>query len=93
MIALVVAGLGGISYNMFREDGWISTLFGKFVDVQLANPLIAIPFTIGAVVLGKMWRDHQTAHGKTSRLPDVLVYVVGAAGAYFLWRFFSTGSF
>jgi hypothetical protein len=92
-IALVLAGLGGVSYNIFREGGWITTVFGKFVDVQMENPLIAIPVTIGAVFIGKMWYDRQVEHGKTSRLPDVLVYVIMAAGAFFLWRFFSTGSF
>ena len=92
-IGLVLAGLGGVSYNMFREGGWIGTLFSKFVDVQMENPMIAIPVTIAAVICGKMWRDHQVAHGKTSRLPDVLVYVIMAAGVFFLWRFFSTGSF
>jgi hypothetical protein len=92
-ISLVLAGLGGISYNMFREGGWVGTLFGKFVDVQLGNPVIAIPVTLGALFIGKLWRDWQVEHGKTSRLPDILIYVIMAAGAFFLWRFFSTGSF
>jgi len=92
-IGLVLAGLGGVFYNMFREGGWLGTLFNKFVDVQLDNPVIAIPVTIGAVFVGKMWRDHQLAKGHTNRLPDVFIYVIMAAGAFYLWRFFSTGSF
>ena len=92
-IGLVLAGLGGVSYNMFREGGWVVGLFGKLLDAQLENPLIAIPVTLGAAFLGKMWYDRQIEHGKTSKLPDVLIYVIMAAGAFFLWRFFSTGSF
>jgi hypothetical protein len=92
-VGLVLAGIGGVSYNMFKEGGWLGILFSKFVDVQLENPLIAIPVTIGAVVIGKMWRDNQVAKGRTSRLPDAFVYVIMAAGAFYLWRFFSTGSF
>ena len=92
-IALVLAGIGGVSYNLFREGGWMGTFTSKFIDVQLENPLIAIPFTIGIVVVGKMWRDNQVAKGRTSRMPDVFVYVIMAAGAYFLWRLYSTGSF
>ena len=92
-IALVLAGLGGVSYNMFREGGWVGTIFNKFVDVQLDNPMIAIPVTIGTVVVGKMWYDHQIAKGHTSKMPDVLIYVIMAAGVFFLWRLFSTGSF
>jgi hypothetical protein len=92
-MTLVLAGLGGVSYNMFREGGWLGTLFSKFVDVQMDNPLVAIPVTIGAVILGKMWYDHQRAKGHASRMPDILIYVIMAAGAYYLWLFFSTGSF
>ena len=92
-ITLVLAGLGGVSYNMFREGGWLGAIFSKFVDVQMDNPVIAIPVTIGAAVVGKMWYDHQVAKGHTSKMPDVLIYVIMAAGLFFLYRFFTTGSF
>lgn len=92
-IGLVLAGLGGVSYNMFREGGWLVSIFGKVWDAQLENPVIAIPVTLGTLFVGKMWYDRQIEHGKTSRLPDVLIYVIMAAGAFFLWRLFSTGSF
>ncbi|HYN26793.1 MAG TPA: hypothetical protein VES94_00735 [Burkholderiales bacterium] len=92
-IGLMLAGLGGISYNMFKEGGWLGVLFSKFVDVQLENPLFAIPVTIAAVILGKMWHDHQRAKGHTSRMPDIFIYVIMAAGVFYLWRFFYTGSF
>jgi len=92
-IALVLAGLGGVSYNMFREGGWLGALFSKFVDAQIDNPVFAIPVTIGAAVVGKMWYDHQIAKGHTSRMPDVLIYVIMASGAFFLYRFFTTGTF
>ncbi len=92
-ITLVLAGLGGISYSMFKEGGWLGTLFSKFVDVQMDNPVFAIPVTIGAAVVGKMWYDHQVAKGHTSKMPDVLIYFIMAAGVYFLYRFFTTGSF
>jgi len=93
IIGLVFAGIGGIAYNMFKEGGWLGALFGKFMDAQLENPLVAIPITIGVVFIGKMWRDRQVAKGYTSRLPDVLIYIIMAAGVYYLWRFYSTGSF
>jgi len=92
-IGLVLAGIGGVSYNVFREGGWLATLLGAFVDAQLGNPIVAIPVTIGVVIIGKMWRDHRLAKGETSRLPDVLVYIIMAAGVYFIWRYISTGSF
>ena len=92
-IGLVLIGLGGVSYNMFREGGWLGSILGKVWDAQLENPLIAIPVTLGIAFVGKLWYERQVEHGKTSRLPDVLIYVIMAAGVFFLWRYFSTGSF
>ena len=90
-IALVLAGLGGISYHMFKENGWLGTALGKIWDVQMANPVIAIPVTLALLFLGKMWYDNNKSKGYTSKLPDILIYVVMAAGAYFIWDFFAQG--
>ena len=92
-IGLVLAGIGGVSYNIFKEGGWLGAVFSKFVDAQLESPLIAIPVTIGVVFIGKMWYDNRIAKGHTSRLPDIFIYVIMAIGAYYVWRLFSTGSF
>lgn len=91
VIALILAGLGGISYHMFRRDGWLSTALGAFWDIQIANPVIAIPVTLAVAFLGKMWLDHNRAKGHTSKLPNVLIYIIMAAGVYFLWQFFNQG--
>ena len=86
-IALLLAGIGGFFYNFFKKDGWGGALFGKFVDIQVANPAVAIPVTIAIVFVLKMWYDHNRAKGHTSKLPDVLLYVIMALGAYFIWQF------
>ena len=92
-ISLVLVGIGGVFYNMFRDGGWVSSVFGKFIDLQMENPVVAIPVTIAVVVIGKMWRDRQVEHGKTSKMPDIFVYVIMAAGLFYVWRFYETGSF
>jgi amino acid permease len=86
-IGLILAGLGGVSYHMFKENGWLGIIFGKFVDIQVGYPMIAIPVTLAAVFFGKMWFDHNRAKGHTSKLPNVLIYVIMAAGVYFIWEF------
>jgi hypothetical protein len=91
-ILLVLAGLGGLSYNFFKEGGWLGALFGKFVDAQMSNPVIAIPVTVALVFVGKMWFDHNRAKGHTSKLPDFLIYVIMAAGVYFIYRFATDGT-
>ena len=90
-ISLILAGLGGIAYNMFREGGWLGSALGKVWDVNLEHPVIAIPLTIGLIVIGKLWISHARAKGHASKMPDVLVYVIMAAGVYFIWQYFSHG--
>jgi len=90
-ISLILAGIGGVSYHMFKEKGWLGLILGKVWDIQMANPVIAIPVTIAIVILGKLWYDHNRAKGRTSRLPDMLVYGIMAGGAYFIYQFVVNG--
>jgi hypothetical protein len=90
-IGLVLAGIGGVSYYMFRDNGWLEMALGKIWDFQLSNPVIAIPMTIAVLFIGKLWIDKQRAKGYTSKLPNVLVYVVMAAGVYFIYQFIAQG--
>lgn len=90
-IALVLAGIGGVSYYMFRDNGWLQTALGTIWGFHLSNPMIAIPVTIAVLVIGKLWIDKQRAKGYTSKLPNVLIYVVMAAGVYFIYQFATQG--
>jgi hypothetical protein len=91
-IALILAGIGGIAYHMFKENGWLGKALGRLWDVNVENPVIAIPVTIGVIVIAKLWHSHARAKGHTSKLPDFLIYVVMAAGVYFIWQFISHGT-
>ena len=90
-IALLLAGIGGVAWHMFKEDGWLGKIFGKIWDIQMQNPLVAIPATLGLLFIGKLWYDHNRAKGRTSKMPDFLIYVIMAAGLYFIYQFFSQG--
>ena len=92
VIVLILSGISGVSYHMFKEGGWLGKILGAFWDVQTGNPVVAIPVTIAVLFIGKMWYDHNRAKGHTSRAPDVLIYIVMAAGAYFLFRLATEGS-
>jgi len=92
-ITLILAGLGGVSYNMFKDHGWLGMILGKWWEAQLANPVIAIAVTIAVFIVGKLWYDHNQATGHTSKLPDVLIYIIMAGGVYFLYQFVVNGSF
>ena len=92
-ISLILAGLGGVSYNMFKDDGWLELLLGKWWQAQLDNPVISIGVTLAIAVIGKLWYDHNREHGKASKLPDVLIYIIMATGVYFLYQLVVNGSF
>lgn len=91
-IALILAGIGGVSYHMFKENGWLGLILGKVWDIQMANPVIAIPVTLAILFLGKLWYDHNRSKGHIGKLADILVYVVMAVGAYFAYRLVVDGS-
>lgn len=91
-IVLILAGIGGASYHMFKENGWLGLILGKVWDVQMSNPVIAIPVTLGILFVGKLWYDHNRAKGHTSKLPDILIYIIMAAGAYFLYHLVTQGT-
>lgn len=92
IIGLVLAGIAGISFNLFRDDGWIEAALGNIFDLNVQYPLIAIPVTIGAIVMFRLWSRDRVIHGKTSRLPNLILYSLVIAGAYFVGHYAITGT-
>lgn len=90
--ALVLACITGLSYNLLRKNGWLETVLGKIWDLEIRYPLIAIPVTIAAVILLRLWSRKKTIHSKTSRMPDLILYALMAGGAYFIGLYAVTGS-
>jgi hypothetical protein len=93
VIVLVLFGIGGFSYHLFRDNGWIEAVAGNLWGVTIQYPLIALPVIIAAVFFGRMWNDARIAHGRTTKLPDLVIYALMAAGAIFVVRYFWYGSF
>jgi hypothetical protein len=91
-IALILAGIGGLSYELFREGGWIETLLGTLWNIGTRHTLIVIPVVIAAAILFNSRKRKGNAvhgvHGRSSRLPDMVLYTIMAAGAYYTARFF-----
>lgn len=93
VVALVLFGIGGFSYHLFRDEGWIETVAGNLWDVSIQYPLIALPVIVGAFVLGKRWNEARIAHGRTTDLPDYVIYALMASGLVFIGRYFWYGNF
>lgn len=91
-VVLVLAGLAGISYRSFRENGWVEQGFGKITDAYLTYPLIALGVTIALAFAIRSWRARRQL-GKRGVHFDYIVYVFMAAGIYFIGHYVLTGNF
>ena len=87
-MALMLIGICGISYELLRENGWLSKLLGNLFNSG-ANMLIA------ALVLVMLWglnRWVSTPHKQDKiSVGDVPMYAMMAAGGYYLYHLFSSG--
>ena len=86
-IALVVTGIGGVSFHAFRDRGFLEQMLGRMWSFELDYPIVAIPLTLTAALAFYAWRTSHVSHGTVSRVPSMLVYTLMAAGAYFISQF------
>lgn len=91
-IVLILFAIAGFSYHFFKDDGWIEHALGSAWNVSVRYPLIALPVIIVAIFIGKFWRSEAAAHGKISKVPNIVIYAMMTAGAIFVGRFFMYGS-
>jgi len=92
VLALILAGLTGFAYHLFREGGWIESVTGSFWSFTMRSPLIVLVTIAGATVIALIWRrDRKTeqAHGKAATM---VFYSMVAAGVYFLGRLAIVGT-
>lgn len=89
-MALVLVGIAGIAIELFRENGWLSTLFGKLF--ASTTSMLLIPVIIFVMWFLNRWisSPHKS---ETKKSGDFPMYIMMAVGAYFLFRFYSTGTF
>lgn len=89
-MGLMVVGILGIALEFFKEDGAI----GKIWDWlwEDTTHLIAIPAVIFALWLFNHWIT-SSAKGEIKKAGNTPMYIMIAIGAFYLFRFISTGSF
>lgn len=86
-VVLVLAGISGLSWHLFRDDGWLEMAFGNIFELHLQYPLIAIPGTLAAIIMLRMWRENRLARGRLQELPNIFIYTLMALGVYFIGYF------
>ena len=93
IVVLVIAGIGGILYHVFRQAGWGAKVVDRMVELYFLHPAPMISATVVAVVAGVFWHERRSAKGKyNKKFPTYVLYVLMAAGAYFIGRYAIRGT-
>ncbi len=89
--ALIILGIGGISYHLFRDDGWFAQGLGALWRAQYQAPVLTITLIVAAIFFGRMIYTAQIGAKRESKIPDLLLYIFIATGLYFLGHLILTG--
>ena len=91
-VVLMLFGIVGVCYHLFRDEGWIESGIGKAWEASLKHPLIVIPVIIAVILFGKLWMDRRGGRSNTSKVPDFLIYLLMAGGFIFVGRWVMYGT-
>jgi len=84
VMLLVLIGLTGLSYNLFRADGWVERALGNAWDYTMRYPLIVGVVFVAALLLSLWWRHDRVSRGHKRMAPTIVLYLIMAAGAYYI---------
>ncbi len=89
-MGLMLVGIFGITFELFREHGWLSKLLGDIVD-STANMLLTVVALLGLWLLNR-WLSTPNK-SETKRVGDIPMYAMMAVGIYYLYRLFTSSGF
>ena len=93
IVVLVITGIGGILYHLFRQAGWGTVIVDKTFELYFLHPTPMISATIVAIVAGVFWHERRAATGKyNKKVPTYILYVLMAAGVFFIGRYAVRGA-
>lgn len=90
--ALILLGIGGVAYHLFRDDGWISQGLGALWNAQYQAPVMTAVLIVAAIFVFKALHKAQIGGKRDSKIPDLVLFAFVATGVYFLGRLIVTGS-
>lgn len=93
IIVLVIAGLAGLSYRVFRGGGWFEAALERVAAIVFQNLAVSVVVAVGVIIPLVIWHDRRAAkgvHGK--RLPTIILYLLMAAGAFFIGHYAVVGT-
>jgi membrane protein insertase Oxa1/YidC/SpoIIIJ len=89
-LGLMLLGIVGQSMEVFREHGWLQILFSKLF--QSTTSMLLIPLILFALWFVNRWltSPHKS---ETAKYGDSPMYIMMAAGSYYLFKLITSGSF
>jgi hypothetical protein len=88
---LILLGIGGIAFHLFRDDGWLSQGLGALWRAQYQAPVMTIILIIAAIFVFKALYKAQIGGKRDSKIPDFVLFAFIATGIFFLGRLITTG--
>ncbi len=88
---LILLGIGGIAYHLFRDDGLISQGLGALWKAHYQAPLMTIILIIAAIFVFKSLYGAQIGGKRESSIPDFVLFAFIATGIFFLGRLITIG--
>jgi hypothetical protein len=89
--ALVLLGIGGFAYQLFRDGGLIAQGLGALWEAQYQAPVMTIILIIAAIFVFRTLYKGQIGDKSKSRIPDFVLFAFIASGVYFLGRLVTLG--
>jgi membrane protein insertase Oxa1/YidC/SpoIIIJ len=89
-MALMLIGIFGITFELFRENGWLSKLLGGIID-STANMLLVVVALLGLWLLNRMLSSPNKSEAK--KIGDMPMYAMMAVGVFYIYRIFTSGGF
>jgi len=88
---LILMGIGGVAYHLFRENGWLSQGLGALRESQYEAPFMTLTLLIAGFLIFKALHSAQIGNNSKSRIPDFVMFAFIAIGIFFLGRWLTSG--
>jgi hypothetical protein len=89
-MGLMLVGIFGITFELFRENGWLSKLLGGIID-STANMLLVVVALLALWLLNRLFSSPNKS--ETKRIGYIPMYAMMAVGAFYIYRIFTSGGF
>lgn len=89
-LALIVIGISGLSWDAFKDDGWVEQRIGAIWGEGFRHPIIIAPIIIGTLLAANAFLHGTLGPGKGRRSAQLLIYVFVAAGLYYCYKWLAS---